>query len=163
MAWGLVNVEDGGGVGPIPGDVPKVVSDHLINTDIHVTAELKNKINGAITSKDIVMQLNGPLEIGAQKETEMLFPYKGTVDKIYVELSENSFPESNLLVSIQENKNGNWVGLDTINVGIDSRITTHDTSFALNNSILRIVLLEGDYPKVELLNIVLVVKDIIPI
>lgn len=163
MAWGLVNVEDGGGVGPIPEDVPKVVSDHLINTDIHVTAELKNKINGAITSKDIVMQLNGPLDIGAQKETEMLFPYKGTVNKIFVELSENSFPESNLLISIQENKNGNWVGLDTVNVGIDSRITTHDTSFALNNSILRIVLLEGDYPKVELLNIVLVVTDVTPI
>ena len=162
MAWGLVNVEDGG-IGPIPGDVPKVVSDHLINTDIHVTAELKNKINGAITSKDIVMQLNGPLDIGAQKETEMLFPYKGTVNKIFVELSENSFPESNLLIAIQENKNGSWTALDTVNVGIDSRITTHDTSFALNNSILRVVLLAGDYPKVELLNIVLVVKDIIPI
>ena len=163
MAWGLVNVEDGGGVGPIPGDVPKVVSDHLVNNDIHITKELKDKIEGSIKSKDIVMQLNGPLDIGAQKETEMLFPYKGTVNKIFVELSENSFPESNLLISIQENKNGNWVGLDIINVGIDSRITTHDTSFALNNSILRIALLEGDYPKVELLNIVLVVKDIVPI
>lgn len=152
----------GGGTGEIPQQILDDLYNHInAKSPPHITTDMVNKLDTSVTTKDIVFPIPNVLELGVVKETEFFFPYQGNITKIDMSISLESNPKSNLLVSLQIHDGANWVTQEIIQLQVGQKNININTDIAVNNSILRINLLEGDFHNVESMNIIAKVENII--
>lgn len=151
----------GGGSGEIPQQVLDDLYNHInAKSPPHIDTNMAIKIDDSITTKDIVFPIPDILEIGAIKETEFLFPYQGNIKKLTTSVSLTSNPLTNILVALQIHNGANWITKEILQIQVGQKSVSIDTDIPIDNSILRITLLEGDFHNIEFMNVIARVENI---
>lgn len=180
MSWTLKNVPDydpsihgqrpqnnnggssgGGGTITIP---PELLS-HVKNKAIHLNANQRIKINNAIDTKDITYSIPGTIKLGAQKDTEFFFPYTGKIDEVIISISTNSSMNTNLVIGFEKLNGRTWSNLTQENyifqIGERYKAYKTENDPIISNEVIRVNLRDGNFEEIELLNIILKVKEVI--
>lgn len=144
-----------------PGNIvnPGDANLDLINQTI---ADLSNQINSKVsfTTRDIVFKMGEPLENGIQFDTEFLYPYDGIIEELNVSVNTESKYTSNLSLALQIMKGSNWFNVETISLQRHElhKIIPMNYTVVKNNR-FRVSLIDGNFPDISGIDIVLLVKN----
>lgn len=120
---------------------------------------------GIGSRKDIVFMLGDELEGGPQEHSEIVLPYKGTINKVNVSVGKNTsqFLDSNFYFAIQEHieveleggeKEFQWIDSHQFLMGSDERYREYEVEIPIDRSRVRVNLLEGEYGKVSNMSLI---------
>ena len=158
------DIGEGGNTGEIPQKLLDDVYGHIDNKEIHITTELKQKIESSVTidevndllDKDIVFNLTSPIYLGIQEDTEFLYPSKGYLDNMSISISLDSNPTSNVMIALQMYEGNNWITKYTTQLQIGYKNINVDIGkIKIDNNRLRLVILDGDVKNINNMNVVI--------
>lgn len=135
-------------------ELREMFNTHIDNTTIHMTdADIQTAI-----SKDIVFNISNPISLEEQNDTEFLYPFKGYARTIvaYVPLDAELYSDIEIAIQYYDNDELVWKNMTTC---IIEEGTTHNykeiNSFELDNTRLRIEILDGNIEEVMCIGILI--------
>ena len=138
-------------------DLPEAMQEMTV---IEMINNIETIISETPTTKELLIDLMAPLSLGVEAQSETFIPLKGEIVKTTLYISTESTTSSNIIVGVQEFRNNSWHSLYSVNKqnGVYQTIYEHNPPVEINNTRIRVNIIDGMVAGISKLGILLTIK-----